>query len=264
MADTNGCIDGEVLERTSGANEATPPIVLLHSLGLDRTFWEPVVPRLRELSDVVLVDLPGHGRSCHTTEISIEDMAAELDRFLDDEGIDSVIVVGLSLGGCVAQALALHHPGRARALALCDTTSWYGPDGPQAWADRAKQARDMGLGSLADFQLDRWFTEEFRAANAQLCEELLDVFRANDLPSYEATCVAMGEFKATDDLGRISVPTTVIVGRDDFATPVSHAEVIAGGIPGARLKIIEGALHLTPVEEPDTFIEEIERLVASL
>jgi 3-oxoadipate enol-lactonase len=263
MQDSNGCIDGEVLAGAS-ADGRVPPIVLLHSLGLDRTFWAPVVPRLRELADVVLVDLPGHGRSCRTTEISIEEMADELARFLGDLGIDSVLAVGLSLGGCVAQALALHHPGRVRALALCDTTSWYGPDGPENWADRAKQARDMGLGSLAGFQLERWFTEEFRAANAQLCDELLDVFRANDLPSYEATCVAMGEFKATDDLGRIAVPTTVIVGADDFATPVSHAEVIAAGIPGARLRVIEDALHLTPIEAPDAFLDEIGRLAAAL
>jgi 3-oxoadipate enol-lactonase len=264
MSESNGCIDGELLAGTSPENQGIPPIVLLHSLGVDRTFWEPVVPRLRELADVVLVDLPGHGRSCHITETSIEQMADELDRFLDERGIDAVIAVGLSLGGCVAQALALHHPGRVRALALCDTTSWYGPDGPKNWADRAKQAREMGLGSLADFQLERWFTAEFRAANAPLCEELLDVFRANDLPSYEATCMAMGKFNATGDLPKIAVPTTVIVGESDFATPLPHAEVIAAGIPGARLRVIEDALHLTPIEEPDAFVEELERLIATL
>jgi len=263
MSDSNGCIDGDVLASTSSENQGAP-IVLLHSLGLDRTFWEPVVPRLRELADVVLVDLPGHGRSCNTTETSIEAMADELDRFLGDRGIDTVIAVGLSLGGCVAQALALHHPDRVRALALCDTTSSYGPDGPKNWADRAKQAVDMGLGSLADFQIDRWFTEEFRSANVDLCTELLDVFRANDLPSYEATCAAMGTFNATDDLSKIAVPTTVIVGEGDFATPLSHAEVIADGIPGARLRVIEDALHLTPLEKPDAFVEEIERLIAAL
>ncbi len=264
MPDSSRCIDGEVLASTSPESRGVPPIVLLHSLGLDRTFWEQVVPRLRELADVVLVDLPGHGRSCHTTETSIEEMADELDRFLDDRAIDAVIAVGLSLGGCVAQALALHHPSRVRALALCDTTSWYGPEGPKNWADRAQQARDMGLGSLADFQLERWFTEEFRVANAELCEEFLDVFRANDLPSYGATCVAMGEFNAIDDLARITVPTTVMVGEGDFATPLRHAEVIAEGIPGARLRVIDDALHLTPLEEPDVFVGELERLIAAL
>jgi 3-oxoadipate enol-lactonase len=263
MSESNGCIDGEVFAGTVSGNQI-PPIVLLHSLGLDRTFWEPLVPRLRELSDVVLVDLPGHGNSCHTTETSIEEMADELDRFLEEHGIDSVIAVGLSLGGCVAQALALHHPDRVRALALCDTTSWYGPEGPKNWAERSQQAREMGLGSLAGFQLERWFSEEFRAANAELCEELLDVFRANDLPSYEATCGAMGEFNASGNLSKIGVPTTVIVGESDFATPLSHAEVIAAGIPGARLRVIEDALHLTPLEKPDAFVEEVERLVAAL
>jgi len=262
MSDSNGCIDGEVLASTSPGSQGAP-IVLLHSLGLDRTLWEPVVAQLREFADVVLVDLPGHGRSCHIAETSIEEMADELDRFLDDRGIDTVIAVGLSLGGCVAQALALRHPGRVRALALCDTTSWYGPDGPRNWADRGKQARETGLGSLAEFQLERWFTDGFRSANAELCEELLDVFRANDLASYEATCVAMGLFNSTDDLGRIAVPTTVIVGEGDFATPLSHAEVIAEGIPGARLRVIDDALHLTPLEKPDTFVEEIERLIAA-
>lgn len=264
MSESNGCIDGEVLAGTSPSSRSVPPILLMHSLGLDRGFWEPLLPRLREIASVVLVDLPGHGRSCHVTETSIEDMADEVDRFLDDRGIDAVIAVGLSLGGCVAQALALRHQNRTKALALCDTTSWYGPEAPENWAARAQQAREMGLGSLADFQLERWFTADFLAANADMCNALLDVFRANDLPSYEATCAAMGRFNATDDLGEIGVPTTVIVGEDDFATPPAHAEVIAGGIPGARLRVIAGALHLTPVEEPDAFVEELERLVAAL
>jgi 3-oxoadipate enol-lactonase len=244
--------------------ETLPPVMLLHSLGLDRTFWEPIVLQMTGLGDVVLVDLPGHGRGCHITETTIEDMADDVALFLEEQGIEAVVSVGLSLGGCVAQALALQHPDRVRGLALCDTTSWYGPDGPKNWAERAKQARDMGLGSLADFQLERWFTDEFRAANAELCEGLLDVFRANDLPSYEATCVAMGEFNATEELGAIAVPTTVIVGEGDFATPPAHAEVIADRIPGARLRVIEGALHLTPLEEPSAFIEEIEQLLARL
>ena len=264
MSQSSGCIDGEVLSGTTSASQGVPPIVLMQSLGLDRTLWQPLVPRPREIATVVLVDLPGHGRSCRITETSIEEMAGELDRFLDDHGIDGVIAVGLSLGGCVAQAFAIRHPDRTRALALCDTTSWYGPEGPKNWADRAKQARDMGLGSLADFQLARWFTDEFRVANAEMCDELLDVFRANDLSSYGATCVAMGEFNATGELGKIAVPTTVIVGEADFATPPAHAEVIAKGIPGARLRIIEEALHLTPAEAPDAFVEELERLVAAL
>lgn len=264
MSHTNGCIDGDVFTETSSGSEGAPPIVLMHSLGLDRTLWEPVLPSLREIGPVVLVDLPGHGRSCRITEMSIEEMADEVDAFLEGRGLSRVIAVGLSLGGCVAQALALRHPDRTAALVLCDTTSWYGPDAPKSWAERAGQAREMGLGSLADFQLDRWFTEEFRAANAEMCEGLLDVFRANDLPSYEATCAAMGEFNASGDLGEIGVPATVIVGEDDFATPLAHAEVIANGIPGARLRVIEDALHLTPLEKPDVFIEEIERIVAGV
>ncbi|MDH3463522.1 MAG: alpha/beta fold hydrolase [Acidimicrobiia bacterium] len=253
-----------MLSATGPHRDDAPSIVLLHSLGLDRALWDPVVARMRKLGDIVLVDLPGHGRSCNVTEITIEDMADEVDSFLDGLGVDGVLAIGLSLGGCVAQALALRHPKRVRGLALCDTTSWYGPDAPQTWADRAAVARETGLASLAGFQLERWFSQQFRETNTHVCDQLLDVFRANDLPSYEATCHAMGAFNASEALGAIEVPTTVIVGEDDFATPIAHAEEIAAGIPGARLRIVEGGSHLTPIEDPTSFLEEIEMLIARL
>lgn len=264
MSQVNRCIDGEVLAGAAETRDTASPIVLLHSLGLDRNLWSSVVSRLREFGDVVLVDLPGHGRSCRITDTTVEDMADELDLFLENTGLERVLVVGLSLGGCVAQALALRHPERVHGLALSDTTSWYGPDAPQKWADRASQAKEDGLDSLAGFQLDRWFSQGFRDANDDLCEGLLDVFRANDLPSYEATCHAMGAFNVSDSLADITVPTTVIVGENDFATPIAHAEVIAEGIPGARLRIVEGGSHLTPVEDPGSFLDEIEQLIARL
>ncbi|OHV32795.1 MULTISPECIES: alpha/beta fold hydrolase [Pseudofrankia] len=229
----------------------TVPLLLLHSLALDRRVWDGLLPTLRRRRPVVTVDLRGHGASPPSPDFTIEQMADDVAATLDAAGIGRVAVAGLSLGGSVAQAFASRDVDRTVALALIDTTAWYGPDAPQQWGQRAAKAHASGMRSLAEFQLDRWFSDGFRQEHPRLCEELLDRFARNDLPSYEATCRALGAFDLRDRVTEISAPTLVIVGSDDPATPPSHAQDLCERIPGASLHVLRGARHLTPVERPE-------------
>lgn len=239
-----------ILSATVALEGSPPPIVLLHSLALDQSMWTPLVGEVDSGPTVITLDLRGHGQSPKTDSFSIEDMADDVAETIIHMGHDRAIVVGLSMGGCVAQALATRHPKLVTALGLIDTTAWYGPDAPQEWAERATKAREHGMSSLAQFQIDRWFGNEFPKGNRDQVEQLLDVFAANDIDSYDASCRAMGQFDVRDAIRSITVPTVVVVGELDPATSPAHARQIASRIPSSVLHVIPGAKHLTPVEYP--------------
>jgi 3-oxoadipate enol-lactonase len=235
-----------------------PPVVLLHSLAMDHSIWDAHVAAVDGRFPVITCDLPGHGSACGIDgEYPVERMADEVARCLRDEGVSGAVVAGLSLGGCVAQSLAGRHPDLVGGLLLADTTAWYGEDAPANWEARAQKARNEGFDSLADFQIARWFSPGYVPANPDVAERLLAIFRSNDITSYVATCRAMGRYDGRAMLERITVPSTVLVGELDPATPVAHAEDLAARLAGARLRIVDGASHMSPVERPEPFLEEL-------
>ncbi len=257
MGETRPRIAGEVIP-----GPGRGALLLLHSLALDRTVFDQHIPELIGTCTIVRCDLPGHGRSAPVASITVEQMADDIAAYLDLEGIADASVVGMSLGGTVAQSLAIRHPERVSALGLFDTTAWYGETGPQSWTDRANQASEHGLSSLADFQLDRWFTPQFRVSHSELCDRLLAIFQANDIGSYLATCRALGEVNLLELLGQITAPTFVAVGEFDGATPVDSARAITDRIPRSELSIIESASHLSPLEKPEEFLATVRKLLA--
>lgn len=250
------------LEASIRADGTEPAVVLLHSLAMDHSIWNHHVEQLASRYPTVTCDLPGHGKSGTVTDVSVEWMADQVARLLDTTPFDRVIVAGLSLGGCVAQALAVRHPQLVAGLCLVDTTAWYGPDAPANWEKRAQKAALEGFDALSEFQRERWFSPAFRAEQPDVGDRLMDVFRSNDIDSYVAVCRAMGRFDARELIGEITVPVTVMVGELDPATPIAHARELAKRIPGAQLKILAGASHLSPVERPAAFIAEIDALHA--
>lgn len=235
-------------------------VVLLHSLALDRRVWRPLIEPLAVHRTVIAVDLRGHGASPHSQGFTIEDMADDVAATLTACGRERVAVVGLSMGGCVAQAFAVRYPERVEALALIDTTAWYGEDAVQAWEQRAAKARVAGMRSLAQFQLSRWFSDEFTRAHEKLCDELLDVFAGNDLDSYVSSCRALGSVDLRDRIIDIKTPTVIIVGENDPATSPAHAADMNSRIAGSTLHVLSGAKHLTPLERP----EDVSRLLTSV
>lgn len=254
--------DAFSLDHSFRGPQTGPVTVLLHSLALDRRVWEPAVPMLTQYGPVLLLDLRGHGQSPASTGFTIEDMADDVEKTLAQLGLESVAVVGMSMGGCVAQAVAIRHPHRVRALGLVDTTAWYGPTAREDWASRAALAESNGLLSMADFQLSRWFSDEFRYSNPRVCAELLEVFAENDVPSYVSSCNALGAFDARDALAEIAVPTAIVVGELDGATPPSMAEDMHQRIEGSTLRVIPGGKHLTAHESAADVVATLAPILA--
>src|SRR5262245_32626460 len=143
-----------------GAPDATARVALVHSLAMDRAFWQPVADQLD--ASVLLYDCRGHGASGKPPgPYSVEQFAGDLADLLDHIGWSSALGAGASMGGCVALAFAAAYPARTRALGLIDTTAWYGAQAPAQWAERGGKAKQEGLAALVGFQTTRWFGDAF-------------------------------------------------------------------------------------------------------
>lgn len=225
--------------------------VLTHSLAMDGAFWAPVAAALEGKATVVTWDCRGHGASDKPAgPYSVELFADDLAAVLDATGIEQAVAAGASMGGTVTLAFALRHPERVKALGLIDTTACYGPSAPTDWGTRAEKAKAEGLPSLTAFQQTRWFSDDFRKAHPAVVDACIEIFCANDLTAYAETCRMLGTANLNRSLSQITVPTMILVGEEDYATPIPMAKALNEGIAGSSLEVIAGARHLTPLECP--------------
>lgn len=255
--------DGITLAYTRHAAGTQPAgkLVLIHSLALDRSIWNGVLDRLHDSVDVLTYDCRGHGRSSRVASpFTAELFARDLAELLDHVGWPRTVVAGCSMGGCVAQAFAGLYPERIEGLGLIDTTAWYGPEAPTQFRQRAAAARTNGLAGLLGFQVTRWFSEAFRDAHPDVVDAVTAKFLENDFDCYEATCALLGDADLRRYLPSIHVPVAIVVGEEDYATPVAMARLLHEALPGSSLTILPGGRHLTPIECPDRIVSELTRL----
>lgn len=242
-----------------------PVIALVHSLGMDHRFWHAVSDCVGDRAAVVAIDARGHGRSgLGAPPLTAARMALDLREVLDHLGIERVVVGGASMGGCVALQFALDHPQRSAALALIDTTAWYGPTAPVDWESRAQKAMAQGLASLTDFQVTRWFSDAYREREPEAVQHWVNVFLRNDMQGYVEACRMLGSFDARARLGTLRLPTLVQVGEEDYAAPVAMSRAMHEAIAGSTLDVILGARHLTPLEVPQRVTDGLLQLCAQV
>jgi 3-oxoadipate enol-lactonase len=215
--------------------------VLVGGLGTTARIWEQ---QLAVLDDAVVLDLPGHGDAPPQGEASIE----AIGRDVLERVPGRFSFVGVSLGGMVGQWLGANAPDRVERLVLACTGAKLGSR--DDYYARAELVRREGLEPVLDGARERWFTAAFRddpRANAVIGD-----LRRVDPVSYAACCEAVGDWDFRDDVGRISVPTLVVFGRDDPVTPPEVREVFEG----FDRTEVAGA-HLANVETPTEFNEQL-------
>lgn len=255
------CDGTRIVYRRQG-DASGPKVALVHSLALDAGFWQPVADLLAAQGcDVLTYDCRGHGKSEGREGFTVQLFAEDLRDLLDHVSWKTALVAGASMGGCVSLAFAAAFPDRISALGLIDTTAWYGADAPAQWEERAQRALKGGLADLIPFQKSRWFTEGFSERRPEVLRAAAETFLANDVGAYAALCRMLGACDLREALKTIVVPTKVIVGEEDYATPIAMARALHEGIAESTLKIIEKARHLTPLEVPDIVAEELMSLL---
>ncbi len=246
--------DGIELYVEAGPDDGKPPLLLLNALGADHTMWDGQMPRFSEHFRVVRFDDRGHGLSqAPETPYTIDRLGRDARGVLEAFGIDSAHVVGLSKGGMTAAWLGINAPEHVEKLVIVSSSPHLAPR--EVWEGRAQTARNEGLGALVDAVIGRWFTEPYRTGHPEECARIRAmILRASD-EGYAACCEALAEMDLRDDLELIPVPTLVICGDSDPATPVAKTRDWVASIEGARLDVIRKGAHLVNVEQRDAFDE---------
>ncbi|GAC1422358.1 MAG: alpha/beta fold hydrolase [Burkholderiaceae bacterium] len=239
--------------------------VLIHSLAMDASFWNRVAAHLIDAGDVLVYECRGHGRSGgQNGPYTVALHAHGLADLLSAVGWSGVVVAGSSMGGCIALAFAAACPERVTDLGLTDTTAWYGPNAAQQWEERGQESLQEGMLSLVDFQKSPWVSDAFGAQHPELADQAVSVFLDNDTTAYLEACRMLGAVDQRAALQGFHFPTRIMVGAEDYATPIAMAEAMRDAIPGARLRIINGVRRFTALECPDTIAEELKGLPNAL
>jgi 3-oxoadipate enol-lactonase len=229
------------------------PLVLLHGFPFSRLMWRPQVNALAAVCRLILPDLRGFGESAGVPD-SLDRLADDIDALVNHLGLTSFALGGFSMGGYVLFRYLARHPGRAKALLLLDTR-------PEADSPEARQRRFAGIERIGK-EGPSGFLEDFvklilsSATFASRPEVVEEVKRLMDrrVASLTAGLRAMANRPdSTPLLAEITVPTLIVVGADDQATPLASSRKMAEAIRGSTLVTIPGAGHMANLEQPEAF-----------
>jgi 3-oxoadipate enol-lactonase len=194
----------------------------------------------------------------------MEALVADAAALIEAWGRGSVLFVGLSMGGMVAQGLALRRPDLVRGLALAHTVARYDEAARQTWGTRSDTVRREGMGAVVDTVLARYLTAKVRETQPTVVDAMHATLSSNDPQAYAAACDAIAQVDWLDALPKIDTPTLLIAGAHDIGAPPAAMKHMQARIPGSRLVVLPEASHLGPVEQPDAFWTLIDNFVDPL
>jgi 3-oxoadipate enol-lactonase len=237
-------------------------LVVLHSLLSDRHAFDPVLPALAAKHRVTLINLPGFHGSQPTPLALMDAYVATIEDGFQEFGVakDSILI-GNGFGGTVALAFALAHPERIAKLVLSDAAACFPPEGRKQFEIMAAKVDEAGLGSIAEIAAKRVFSPAYLAAHPEAIEERKQVLLDIEPKAFQAACNILQEADLTLLLHKMQVPTLVVCGEFDQATPPPLNKQIADKVAGCRYVELSGCGHCPPLEQPAQFIAAIKDFV---
>lgn len=242
-------VNGVVLHHELRGAADRPVLVFANSLGTDFRIWNDVVARLGDRYRVLVYDKRGHGLSEATpAPYAMADHVNDLAALLDHHGIEKAAIVGLSVGGMIAQGLAALRPDLVAALVLCDTAHRIGTE--EFWNARIDAVHSSGIESISDGILQRWFTPAYRSPDNADYIGYRTMLVRSPVEGYAGTCAALRDADLTESTRALKIPVLCIVGDQDGSTPPDLVRSTAELISGAEFRIIADAGHIPCVEQP--------------
>lgn len=251
--------NGVVLHYSDSGGDG-PAIVFSNSLGTDFRIWDRVAPHFAATHRIIRYDKRGHGLSeAPPAPYRMGDHVADLAALLDQRKVRGAVVVGLSVGGVIAQGLAAIRPGLVSALVLSNTAHKIGTT--DSWNARIAAVTSGGLGSIADAVMKLWFTPQFRdPANAAFmgCRNMLV---RTPVEGYAGTCAALRDADMTDSTRALKLPVLCIAGDQDGSTPPDLVRSMAELIGGSQFRVVDDAGHIPCMEQPDAVVTLIRQFL---
>ena len=203
-------------------------------------------------------DFPGHGATPVPEQpYTIEDLTDQLVGLLQRAAPGGADVVGVSLGGLVAQQLAADHPELVHRLVVVDAVAVYPQALKQQWRDRAASTPEQGIEPLVDPTLSLWFTADQLSRGGEVVDRVRTTLLAGQPLGYARACAALEQVDLTEATGRITAPTLVVCGEDDAPPFTAASRELAARVPGAELVWLAPARHAGVLEQPDQFAEAL-------
>ncbi len=226
------------------------PVVFANSLGTDFRLWDPILPHLPDGLRLIRFDKRGHGlSSCPPAPYSMGMLVKDVERLLDLLEVRDCMFVGLSIGGMIAQGLAVKRLDLIRAMVLSNTGAKIGTK--DMWDDRIAAVESGGIEALADPVMERWFSKAFRATpELQLWRNML--VRQPDAGYAGCSAAISGTDFYTPTSG-LRLPVLGIAGSEDGSTPPDLVRETVDLVPGSKFHLIRGAGHLPCVENPKEY-----------
>jgi 3-oxoadipate enol-lactonase len=237
--------------RIDGPEDA-PVLVLVNSLGTSMQMWEPQMPRFSRALRVVRYDCRGHGASdAPVGAYTVEQLGRDLLGLLDALQIERAHICGLSLGGMVALWLAVNAPERVDRVVLADTAARIGT--AEGWSTRIALVSAGGMGAIGEMVLARFLSERFRRHYPEAALQIRAILEATNSQGYIGACAALRDADLRAALPVIHVPSLIIVGEEDEATPPAQAQDLHSALKRSELVMLREAAHLSNVEQPEAF-----------
>jgi (E)-2-((N-methylformamido)methylene)succinate hydrolase len=229
-----------------------PPVILIHGVGADGTSWDEVTAALAPEFRVLRLDLRGHGRSEHIEGVlTLDDFVQDVLDVLDACAVPAAHVVGFSLGGMIAQGIALQHARRVRRLVLLSAVAARTAEERGRVQARLAILREQGIAAITGAAQERWFTPEFIARNPDLVARRMRQLRENHAPSYAAAYTVFSTSDLGEQLRAIRAPTLIMTGEHDIGSSMRMARFMHAQIEGSRLEILPNLRHSILLEAPE-------------
>ncbi len=230
-------------------------VTFVTGIANDLTMWDGQVPALAGDFRILRYDLRGHGGSEATGgDYSMALLVEDLKALLDAQKIQKTSLVGLGLGGALAQAFAIEHPDRLDRLMPCCCRARMVPDFAAMWHKLRETVRQNGLETIVEPTVQRWFSEDFKAAHPDVLDNIRRMIRGTTLEGYLGVTAAFLGLDVEDRLQEIRAPTLYVSGAEDkLGGPPALMQGLSGKVKGARHLSVPKAAHIANIQNPEGF-----------